>query len=77
MNTYFIKRKCRRRTINSIVRLLEQIQDYELMYYLSIPDTRANKERQDKSGYAVDELSAVIDSLRHLFESPPIYDEYE
>ena len=61
------KRKCRRHAIKTIIRTLEQIRDLELEYYLSIPDTHANEERNDESGHAVDSLGEIIESLRYVF----------
>ena len=67
MNNSLSKRKNRKRAVLSVLRKLEQVYDMELAYYLSIPDTQPNEDRQIESGHAVDVLDDVLDSLRGLY----------
>ena len=66
MNNRLSKRKHRRRAVANIVRRIEEIQDFEFKYMMSIPDTKANEDRQEESEYAFSTLSEVVESLRDI-----------
>jgi len=68
MQNRFKKRRCRRHAVLAIICTLEKILNMEVVYYLSIPNTHANEDLQNKSGYTVDTLDYVIDSLRHIYQ---------
>ena len=69
MHNRLRKRKNRRRAVEHIVRRLGDIQDFELAYFLSIPDTPANKERMEESSHIFGEIFDIIESLEQLKHS--------
>jgi len=67
MDNRFKKRRVRRRMVKAIIHTLGEILNMEVNYYLSIPDTKANEERNDDSAYTIDTLVEIIESLRNIF----------
>ena len=67
MDNRLRKRKNRRRAVAYIIRRLDEIQDFELEYCLSIPNTKANKVRLDESDFAFCSIFDIVESLKQLF----------